>query len=59
MVAGLCILQVAQKINLFSALPFEILLSVLCYMIVDFECLQSVFLRPAGCKDGAICACSI
>ena len=45
--------------DLFSALPLvKTLLSVL-YLLVKFKCLQSGFLHPASCTDGAICACSI
>ena len=41
--------------DLFGALPFEkILLSVLYYLIVEFKHLQSGFLRPVSCSDGAI-----
>ena len=37
-----------QKIDLFSALPFEkLLLCVLYYLILEFKCLQSGFLHPA------------
>ena len=48
------------KTNLFGALPFKkILLSVLYYLLVEFKCLQSGFLRPASCIDEGIYACSI
>ena len=49
-----------QKIDLFSALLFEkLLLCVLHYLILEFKRLQSGFLRPASCTDGAFRACSI
>ena len=38
-----------QKIDLFSALPFE-----LYYLIVKFKHLQRGFLHPASCTDRAI-----
>ena len=48
------------KIDLFGALTFEkILLSVLYYLIVEFKHLQSGFLRPVSCSDGAVHMCSI
>ena len=48
-----------QKIDLFSALLFKkILVSVLHYLFVEFKCLQSGFLCPASCTNGAIYACS-
>ena len=49
-----------QKIDLFSVLLVEkFLLSVLYYLILEFKRLQSGFLCPANCTDGAICVCSI
>ena len=55
-----CVCICGQKIDLFSVLPFEkFLLSVLYYLILEFKRLQSGFLRPASCTDGAIRVCSI
>ena len=49
------LVYVCVYVDLFSALPFEkILLSVLYYLIVEFKHLQSGFLCPMSCSDGAI-----
>ena len=55
-----CMYVCGQKIDLFSVLLFEkFLLSVLYYLILEFKRLQSGFLRPASCIDGAIRGCSL
>ena len=48
---GLCISwYMWPKIDLFSALPFKkIQLSVLYYLLVEFEYLQSDLVHPASC----------
>ena len=53
-----CVYICGQKIDLFSVLLFKkFLLSVLYYLILEFKRLQSGFLRPASCTDGAIRGC--
>ena len=58
-----CIILCDQKIDqIISALVVKkILLCVLYYLLVEFQCLPSCFLRPAtcSCTNIAICACSV
>ena len=66
-IAGLCIclrqfvyvcmyvcMYVTQKLTGLMFYTKKILLSVSYYLIVEFECLQSGFLCPVSCTDGAI-----
>ena len=59
--AGLCVwshqfvYMYVNKKRLFGALPFEnLLLSVICYLLFEFECPKCGLLHPVSCTDRAI-----